>query len=353
MKIGAAGILGVNPAACALASGLAAEGVQVRLLDEFKDNLRLALARAAWTLEKAGKRSSISNIEPVQEAKKMSGADIVLETGTLADEGRLSLLSAVSEAAGENCVIGLSARSRVEPTANSLSSPERCVGVNFHACPAGGWLSEIIRPALASAEAVELCSDSLKRAGLSVIFASDCEGAVVQRLRLAYIFSAVQLLESGKGFPRELDEAVRTLCGSAVGPLELADSLGLDNLSPASAPPSIAKLSKYGQLGKKTGLGFYIYDDGSAAGENPALSDMVRCLGISAASRETVFLSVMRAVVAQAQALVNGAAASEYDVETAAKLALGWKKGPFGWKRELGEKLSVSAPSPDAWGDAL
>ena len=116
---------------------------------------------------------------------------------------------------------------------------------------------------------------------------------------------------------------------------------------PARLAPSATQLRlvQYGQLGRKATIGFYIYEEGRIVGENPILPNLVKYLGLKKTPKEEIFAEIMRPVVEEAKLLASEIMASEYDIETAVKLAFGWPKGPFAYSRELGglmEKKKVS-----------
>ncbi|MEW6042117.1 MAG: hypothetical protein AB1633_11410, partial [Elusimicrobiota bacterium] len=94
------------------------------------------------------------------------------------------------------------------------------------------------------------------------------------------------------------------------------------------------KLVQYGQLGKKSTAGFYLYEDGYIVGENPTLGNIIRYLGLKNVTKEEIFAQVIGPVIEEAKILGSEIMASEYDIETAIKLGLGWPKGPFAFCRE-------------------
>jgi 3-hydroxybutyryl-CoA dehydrogenase len=147
--------------------------------------------------------------------------------------------------------------------------------------------------------------------------------------------------------------------GAAAGPFEMADFAGLDSDYSASESiynalgrperllPSATeqRLVQYGQLGRKTTIGFYIYEDGRIVGENPILPNLVKYLGLKKTFKDDIFAEIMRPVVEEARLLASEIMASEYDIETAAKLAFNWPKGPFAFSRDMAhlmEKKKVS-----------
>ena len=88
MEINAIGIMGSNTTGAAAAELFVKHGFQVRLYDDFKDSLSVALAKISWSLRQAGKEELLGNIEGVQDLSKFGGADIVIEAASKSPEER-------------------------------------------------------------------------------------------------------------------------------------------------------------------------------------------------------------------------------------------------------------------------
>jgi|GEM_PF-2634100 len=368
MKINAVGIEGSGPAACALAEALAIKGFQVRMHDFFKTALKTALARITWSLARAGQSSCQSSIELVQDLKLLKGADIIIEMGTSASD-RGEFFIKLCDTVGPECVIAMSCG--IEPigqTISSLPSPERILGFNFHMPFRTNQLVEVVHTDVVSGPVLEMCAQFLRDMGKTPVVSCDSAGVIVERLRRPYILSALKLLENGKGLPHELDSAMRETGGFPLGPFEMADRIGLDRDYQATdaifkltgeqerlKPSALEnRLVQYGQIGRKGGVGFYLYDDEEIVGENPVLADLVPYLGIKHLPPREVFSVVVNAVAEEARQLASEAMVSEFDMETAVKLGLGWPKGPLTLAKEMSASFSGGTPMPqDQWGEAI
>lgn len=368
MKINAIGIEGSGPAACALAEALVIKGFQVRMHDFFKTALKTALARITWSLSKAGKSACQSNIELVQDLKLLGGADLIIEIGTSAtDKGEF--LRKLCENVGPECVVAVSCGIEpIAPLVASLPNPERILGFNFHLPLKTNQLVEVVHTDIVSGPVLERCAQFLRDLGKTPVVARDSAGVIVERLRRPYILSALKLLENGKGLPNQLDAAMREVGGFPLGPFEMADQIGLDRdfqaadaickllHEPDRLKPSALenRLVQYGQIGRKTGVGFYLYDDTEIVGENPVLADLVPYLGIKHMPPPEVFHAVVNAVAEEARLLASEAMVSEFDMETAVKLGLGWPKGPLTLAKEMTSSAMTGTPLPqDQWGEAI
>jgi len=366
--IEAAGILGAGTESANLARILALKGVQVRLFDMFRDNLRLSMARIEWALRKENRLDLIKDIEPVQDFSKLAGADIIIEVDDVYSTQRPELIAKAAQAAGEKCLFAIKCGAEpVAPLAAGLAGQDRFLGLRFHPPLAKNLLAEIVRPGGASSASLERCVEFARGIGKTPVIAHDTPGVIVERLRRPFILAALAILDSGKGSVNQIDTAIKTVGGMPQGPFEMADAIGLDSDiyaaeavyrllgNPARLVPSVTenRLVQHGHLGRHSSAGFYIYDDGEIVGENPSLRELVPYLGISSASPEKIFYAVMSKVCDEAKLLSSESMVSEFDMETAAQLAFGWPKGPLAWLRELDSLNALQTPPPDQWGDAL
>ncbi len=355
MEIQAIGIIGANGTGGGAAEAFLRHGFQVRLYDDFKDSLAVALARISWSLRQDGREDLLRGIEGIQDLSKFKGADIVIEAASKSAEERRALFSRLLPGLDGHCLVA--ARCSVRPLGGLLERVElpveRTLGLNFSKPARTSKLVELVRTPRVTDEYVEAAAAMLRRIGRTPVVVKDNPGQIVQRLTRPFILAAMRLLEAGKGYPHEIDAAFRELAQAPAGPFEAADAAGLDQDYDASdfiyealgrperlAPsPTQLRLVQYGQLGRKSTIGFYIYEEGRIVGENPILRNLVKYLGLRKTGKEEIFGELMRPVVEEAKLLAPEIMASEYDIETCMKLALGWPKGPFSYSRELGGLL--------------
>ncbi|MCX5782895.1 MAG: 3-hydroxyacyl-CoA dehydrogenase family protein [Elusimicrobia bacterium] len=285
----------------------------------------------------------------MQDIEKLGGADIIIETGvTLEDRGEL--FRKLAPLLGKDRILGL--QCLVEPIkelALSLENPERVMGLNFQPPVKENKLVEIARTDKTSDEGISAAVEFLKNIGKTAVVLSDSPGFALERISRAFILSAISMVEAGKGLPRQIDGAFKKTCRSPMGPFETADSVGLDvdyekseklyKLlgQPLRLKPSASenRLVQFGQNGKKSTAGFYLYDEGKIAGENPLMSDLVPYLGITSLKDEEIAAQIIQSVSAEARLISAEAKISEFDIETAVKIGLGWPKGPFAFERDF------------------
>ncbi len=361
MEINAIGIIGSGATGTGVAELFLKNGYQVRLYDDFKDSLNIALAKISWSLKLAGKEELLGNIEGIQDLSKFSGADIIIEAAAKSPDERKAYFSKLRKHLDQHCVVA--ALCGVQPLKEIIEytdlPKERALGFHFIDPVRVNQLVEIVRTDHTGDGYLEAAAGLLRKIGKTPVIIKDNPGQIVERLTRPFMLSALRLLESGKGYPHEIDAAFKEVSGAACGPFELADFTGLDldykateaiyaalgkpeRLAPS---PTQLRLVQYGQLGRKTTIGFYIYEEGRIVGENPALPNIIKYLGLKKTFKEDIFAEIMRPVVEEAKLLAAEIMASEYDIETAVKLGFGWPKGPFAFNRDMShllEKKKVS-----------
>ena len=351
MEIIAIGIMGANTVGTGLAEVFLKHGYQVRIYDDFKDSLNIAMAKICWSMRKAGKEDLMANIEGIQDLSKFKGAEIVIETLTKDIEERRFAFSKLKDFIDPNCVIAASCA--VQPLKTLIENTElpkeRTMGFHFVQPVRSNPLVELVRLDATKDEYLDAAMNLLRKIEKTPVLVKDNPGQIVERLFRPFILSAFKLLEAGKGSPHEIDAAFKEVGGMPAGPFEAVDFVGLDRDykatrdiyealgKPERLTPSAMemRLVQYGQLGRKSTIGFYIYEDGMIVGENPILPNIVKYLGLKKVSKEEIFAELLRPMIEEARILASEIMASEHDIETAVKLALDWPKGPFAYSRDL------------------
>jgi len=353
--------MGANSTGTGLAEVFIKSGFQVRLYDGFKDSLNVALAKIKWSLRKEGKEDLLANIEGIQDLSKFKGADIVIEAAAKSPEEQRLYFAKLLPGLDPACVVAV--RCAVNPIAGVIANcglpADRTVGFHFIKPVRANALVEVVRTHNTGDAYLEAVTNLARKMGKTPVIVKDNPGQIVERLTRPFILSALRLLDAGKGYPNEIDAAFREISGAAAGPFETADFAGLDYDrgatetifaalgSPERLAPSATeqRLVQYGQLGRKSTIGFYIYEEGRIVGENPILPNLVKYLGLKKIAKEEVFAELMRPVIEEANLLAGEIMASEYDIETAVKLAFGWPKGPFAYGRDMAHLLEKKVVS--------
>lgn len=361
MSIEAIGILGAGKNGTLLAQTLLLKGFQIRIYDDFKDRLTACMARLEWSMDKIGKRDLTANIEPVQDLSAFKGADLIIESIKREMDERKIYFRRLKSHLGGDCVVGLNAGvDLVGESVSLLDLPaERSLGLNFVRMAGESRVVEIVKTDGTKDACADSVADFLGRIGKKSVVLRDNPGAIAERLIRPFLLAAFGVLSVGKGYPREIDTAFKSVAGARMGPFELADSVGLGKdyanslkiydllKQPERLKPSQieSKLVQYGQLGKPSGTGVYLYEDGEIVGENPMLSNLIKYLGLRKVSEKEMFSDIFRPVMEEAKILASEIMVSENDIETVGKLGFGWSRGIFNLYRENRELLQPKKKS--------
>jgi 3-hydroxybutyryl-CoA dehydrogenase len=261
-------------------------------------------------------------------------AEIVFEAALEDLELKQSIFRALDAATSPDVILATNTSAlSVTSIATAAMRPERVIGLHFFNPAPVMPLVEVVVPPAASEAIVDRAMSLMERWGKTAIRCADTPGFIVNRVNRPFTIEALRMLEAGLATVDEIDTAIR-LGGFPMGPFELMDFIGLDvNLAAAIAvweglgrperlrPSTIQReLVAAGDLGRKTGRGFYRYDQAVRTpnpdlGDKPASPDRVDAPAILERIRDAIDM--------EAALAADAGVAAAADIDVALRLGAG------------------------------
>jgi 3-hydroxybutyryl-CoA dehydrogenase len=274
-----AGFMGSGIAESAARAGLAVKlhEPESAPLERSRGRIEASVARAVGGGKLTDDEASalVERIEWTTDADAVEGAELVVEAVIEDATVKGEVFQALDRRLGEDVILASNTSSiPIAQLASWTDHPQRVLGLHFFSPVPVMKLVEVVVALDTDVAVVERAEAFARQLGKHPIRTKDRSGFIVNMLLVPYLMAAVRMYEDGFASREDIDEGMRLGCGHPMGPLTLCDFIGLDVLyavcdslyeefkRPEYAPPPLMKrMVMSGHHGRKTGRGFYEYDD--------------------------------------------------------------------------------------------
>ena len=287
VAIDSVGVVGLGTMGAGIAEVFARSGFEVvavevddALVDAGRRRIETSLGRAVdrGRLEPAERDAIVGRLTFTSDRSRLTGADLVIEAVPERLEIKASLFDELDRICPPETILATNTSSLpVTQIAAATGRPGRVVGMHFFNPAPVMRLVEVVHTVLSDTDAVESVRDLATRCGKIPVVVADRAGFVANALLFGYLNQAARMAETHHATTTDIDTAMTAACGLPMGPLLLMDLIGLDVCLEVlevmyaetrdqryAAAPLLRRLVMAHHLGRKSGRGYYSYENGGA-----------------------------------------------------------------------------------------